>query len=151
MKKWAIVAVLIVAALGTSLYFSRQQGITVPAKLKPVKEKIARCSIWIINDHGRPLVLSKLAELLEANNVACEREEYNIYYFSARFLFPPPMRFSLVPARSAKPACVKPFVIKAGRKMKIKLLFGWAVYWLAVRWLFYYSGSVGKGCAGLQH
>ncbi|UOZ19859.1 winged helix-turn-helix domain-containing protein [Enterobacter asburiae] len=89
MKKWAIVAVLIVAALGTSLYFSRQQGIFIPAKLKPVKEKIARCSIWIINDHGRPLVLSKLAERLEANNVACGREEYDIYYFSARFTISP--------------------------------------------------------------
>ena len=77
MKKWAIVAVLIVAALGTRIF--------IPAKLKPVKEKIARCSIWIINDHGRPLVLSKLAERLEANNVACGREEYDIYYFSARF------------------------------------------------------------------
>ena len=85
MRKWVIVAVLIVAVLGTPLYFSRQQGIFVPAKLKPVKEKIARCSIWIINDHGRPLVLSKLAERLEASNVACEREEYDIYYFSARF------------------------------------------------------------------
>lgn len=85
MKKWAIVAVLIVAALGAALYFSRQQSIFVPAKLKPVKDKIARCSIWIINDHGRPLVLSKLAERLEASNVACEREEYDIYYFSARF------------------------------------------------------------------
>ncbi|MCV3771637.1 winged helix-turn-helix domain-containing protein [Enterobacter sp. RD4-1-1] len=85
MKKWAIVAVLIVAALGTSLYFSRQQGIFIQAKLKPVKEKIALCSIWIVNDHGRPLVLSKLAERLEANNVACEREAYDIYYFSARF------------------------------------------------------------------
>ena len=84
-KIWAIVAVLIVAALGAALYFSRQQWIFVPAKLKPVKEKIARCSIWIINDHGRPLVLSKLAERLEASNVACEREEYDIYYFSARF------------------------------------------------------------------
>lgn len=85
MKKWAIVALLIVAALGAALYFSRQQEIFVPAKLKPVKDKIARCSIWIINDHGRPLVLSKLAERLEASNVACEREEYDIYYFSARF------------------------------------------------------------------
>jgi DNA-binding winged helix-turn-helix (wHTH) protein len=85
LKIWAVVAVLIVAVLGASLYFSRQQGIFVPAKLKPVKEKIARCSIWIINDHGRPLVLSKLAERLEANNVACGREAYDIYYFSARF------------------------------------------------------------------
>jgi hypothetical protein len=49
--------------------------------------------LWIINDHGRPLVLSKLAELLKKNNVACEREEYNIYYFSARFRLPLPMRF----------------------------------------------------------
>ena len=85
LKRGAITAVAIVAALGGCLYFSRPQGITVPAKLTPVKEKIARCSIWIINDHGRPLVLSKLAKQLEANNVACEREEYNIYYFSARF------------------------------------------------------------------
>ncbi|MDV0596223.1 winged helix-turn-helix domain-containing protein [Enterobacter sp. 23-M-SZ-13] len=85
LKRWALVAVSIVVALGASLYFSRQQGIFVPAKLNPVKDKIVRCSIWIINDHGRPLVLSKLAERLEANNVACEREEYDIYYFSARF------------------------------------------------------------------
>ncbi|WP_442892488.1 winged helix-turn-helix domain-containing protein [Enterobacter sp. P82] len=85
LKRWALVAVSIVVALGASLYFSRQQGIFVPAKLNPVNDKIARCSIWIINDHGRPLVLSKLAERLEANNVACEREEYDIYYFSARF------------------------------------------------------------------
>lgn len=88
MKKWAIVAVLLAAALGAILYFSQQQGIFVPAKLKPVKEKIARCSIWIINDNGRPLVLSKLAERLEASNVTCEREEYDIYYFSARFSIP---------------------------------------------------------------
>ncbi|ARC40639.1 winged helix-turn-helix domain-containing protein [Citrobacter europaeus] len=85
LKRWLIIAALIVAALGASIYFSRPLEITVPAKLKPVEEKIARCSIWIINDHGRPLVLSKLAERLEANNVACEREEYDIYYFSARF------------------------------------------------------------------
>lgn len=85
LKRWGIPAVLIVAALGASFCLSRQQGILVPAKLMPVKEKIERCSLWIINDHGRPLVLSKLAERLAANNVACEREEYDIYYFSARF------------------------------------------------------------------
>lgn len=85
LKRWLIIAALIVAALGAGIYISRPQEITVPAKLKPVEEKIARCSVWIINDHGRPLVLSKLAERLEANNVACEREEYDIYYFSARF------------------------------------------------------------------
>ena len=84
-KKRAMIAGSIVAALGAGVYFSLQQGIFVPAKLNPVKEKIARCSIWIINDHGRPLVLSKLAKQLEANNVACEREAYDIYYFSARF------------------------------------------------------------------
>lgn len=85
LKRWLIIAALIVAALGAGIYISRPQEITVPAKLKPVEEKIARCSVWIINDHGRPLVLSKLAERLEANNVTCEREEYDIYYFSARF------------------------------------------------------------------
>lgn len=85
LKRWGMTAVLIIAALGASFYFSRQQGIFVPAKLMPVKEKIARCRLWIINDHGRPLVLSKLAAQLAANNVACEREEYDIYYFSARF------------------------------------------------------------------
>ena len=85
LKRWGMPAVLIIAALGASFYFSRQQGIFVPAKLMPVKEKIARCRLWIINDHGRPLVLSKLAAQLAANNVTCEREEYDIYYFSARF------------------------------------------------------------------
>ncbi|MCB7504025.1 hypothetical protein [Enterobacter roggenkampii] len=78
-------AVLTTSVVGFSLFFSRQLEITVPATLKPVKEKIAGCRLWVINDHGRPLVLSKLAELLKKNNVACEREEYNIYYFSARF------------------------------------------------------------------
>lgn len=123
MKKWAIVAVLIVAALGTSLYFSRQQGIFIPAKLKPVKEKIASCSIWIINDHGRPLVLSKLAERLEANNIACGREAYDIYYFSARFTISAADEVFMVPVRSAKLACVKPYVIKAGHKNENKTSF----------------------------
>jgi hypothetical protein len=123
MKKWAIVAVLIVAALGTSLYFSRQQGIFIPAKLKPVKEKIARCSIWIINDHGRPLVLSKLAERLEANNVACGRRSTTFIISAPVLLFPLQMRCLLVPARSAKPACVKPYVIKAGHKNENKTSF----------------------------
>ncbi|MEF9891074.1 MULTISPECIES: winged helix-turn-helix domain-containing protein [Citrobacter] len=85
LKRWLIIAALSVVPLGAIIYVSRPQEITVPAKLKPVQEKIARCSIWIIDDHGRPLVLSKLAERLEANDVACEREEYDIYYFSARF------------------------------------------------------------------
>ncbi|MCK6885481.1 winged helix-turn-helix domain-containing protein [Enterobacter roggenkampii] len=84
-KWWLVLAVLTTSVVGFSLFFSRQLEITVPATLKPVKEKIAGCRLWVINDHGRPLVLSKLAELLKKNNVACEREEYNIYYFSARF------------------------------------------------------------------
>ncbi|WP_410675831.1 winged helix-turn-helix domain-containing protein [Citrobacter braakii] len=85
LKKWFRIGALIAVPLGAIFYVSRPQEITVPAKLKPVKEKIARCSIWVIEDHGRPLVLSKLAERLEANDVACEREEYAIYFFSARF------------------------------------------------------------------
>jgi DNA-binding winged helix-turn-helix (wHTH) protein len=84
-KWWLVLAVLTTSAVGLSLFFSRQLEITVPATLKPVKEKIAGCRLWVVNDHGRPLVLSKLTELLKKNNVACEREEYNIYYFSARF------------------------------------------------------------------
>ncbi|MCK7374583.1 hypothetical protein L8O37_05665 [Enterobacter bugandensis] len=84
--KWgAAAAVLLASALGLGLLFNQQQKIAIPMTPKPVAQKIAGCSIWLINDHGRPLVLSKLAGLLEANNVACAREAYNIYYFSARF------------------------------------------------------------------
>lgn len=82
---WLVLALLTTPVVGGSLFFSRQLEITVPATLKPVKEKIAGCRLWLINDQGRPLVLSKMAELLKKNNVACDREEYNIYYFSARF------------------------------------------------------------------
>lgn len=84
-KRWLALALLIGLAAGGSLFFNRQLDITVPATLKPVREKIAGCRLWLVNDHGRPLVLSRLAGLLKQNNVACEREAYNIYYFSARF------------------------------------------------------------------
>lgn len=84
--KWLqVFAALLVAILGVIIIFRQQQDITIPAKLKPVGQKISKCSIWLINDHGRPTMLSKLAELLEKHNVACQREEYKIYYFSARF------------------------------------------------------------------
>ncbi|MCM7587334.1 hypothetical protein M8S10_00700 [Enterobacter chuandaensis] len=84
--KWGVAAaVLLASALGLGLLFNQQQKIVIPMKPTPVAQKIAGCSIWLINDNGRPLVLSKLAALLEENNVACEREAYNIYYFSARF------------------------------------------------------------------
>lgn len=46
---------------------------------------VKRCRIWLINDHGRPLVNAKLAALLAENKVECQRENYDIYYFSARF------------------------------------------------------------------
>lgn len=84
-KRWWALALFIGLAAGGSLFFNRQLDITVPATLKPVREKIAGCRLWLVNDHGRPLVLSRLAGLLRQNNVACEREAYNIYYFSARF------------------------------------------------------------------
>lgn len=84
--KWAVAAAaLLAAAVALGLMFKQQKKIVIPMKPTPVAQKIAGCSIWLINDHGRPLVLSKLAALLEENNVACEREAYNIYYFSARF------------------------------------------------------------------
>lgn len=84
-KWWLVLAILTLSAMMVGLYFSRRLEITVPATLKPVQEKIAGCRFWLVNDHGRPLVLSKMAELLKQNNVACDREEYNIYYFSAHF------------------------------------------------------------------
>ncbi|WP_395301518.1 transcriptional regulator [Enterobacter sp. ECC-175] len=84
-KKRAALAVIAAVAMGLVIYAFSPRALTVPAMLKPVKEKIGQCSIWLINDHGRPLVLSKMEPLLEANNVACHREAYNIYYFSARF------------------------------------------------------------------
>lgn len=83
---WAVAAaVLLAAAAGLGLMFKQHRKIVVPMTPTPVAQKIAGCSIWLINDHGQPLVVAKLATLLEANNVACERETYNIYYFSARF------------------------------------------------------------------
>lgn len=84
-KKHAALGAIAAATMGLVIYVFSPRALTVPAMLKPVKEKIGQCSIWLINDHGRPLVLSKMEPLLEANNVACHREAYNIYYFSARF------------------------------------------------------------------
>lgn len=84
-RGWLVLAVLTASAVGAGLYFSRQLEITAPVTLKPVNEKIVGCRLWLVNDDGRPLVLPQLAALLKQNDVECEREEYNIYYFSAHF------------------------------------------------------------------
>lgn len=85
LRWWLVFTALLASAFGIGIIIRQQQNITTPLKLKAVEQKIAKCSIWLINDHGRPLVLSKLAALLDKNNVACQREEYKVYYFSARF------------------------------------------------------------------
>jgi len=84
-KLWLVLAVLITSTFLGGWEYSRQFEITIPATLIPVKEKIAGCRIWLINDNSQPLVLSKMAELLKKNKVACEREDYNIYYLSTSF------------------------------------------------------------------
>ena len=84
-KKYLAMTALFAAVMGFVIFISRPQDITVPAMLKPVSDKIGQCHIWLINDHGRPLVLSKMAALLAENNIACQREAYDVYYFSARF------------------------------------------------------------------
>ncbi|MBB1199848.1 transcriptional regulator [Enterobacteriaceae bacterium 89] len=84
-KKYLSLTALFVAVAGLVVAINRPKSITAPATLKPVAEKIGHCRIWLINDHGRPLVLAKMAPLLEENNVACQREAYDVYYFSARF------------------------------------------------------------------
>ncbi|EOZ9391166.1 transcriptional regulator [Enterobacter cancerogenus] len=85
LKWWLAFTVLLASAFCIGIIIFQQQNITTPLNLKPVEQKIAKCSIWLINDYGRPLELSKLAAQLDINNVMCQQEEYNIYYFSARF------------------------------------------------------------------
>ncbi|MDK4547931.1 winged helix-turn-helix domain-containing protein [Enterobacter roggenkampii] len=98
-KWWLVLAVLTTSVVGFSLFFSRQLEITVPATLKPVKEKIAGCRLWVINDHGRPLVLSKLAELLKKITSRASARSTTFIISAPAFRLPPPMRFSSVPAR----------------------------------------------------
>ncbi|EMS9661220.1 winged helix-turn-helix domain-containing protein [Klebsiella aerogenes] len=85
LKWWLIFTALLASVFGIGIIIRQQQNITTAVRLKPIEQKIAKCSVWLINDHGRPLVLSKLAELLDKNGVACQREAYSVYYFSARF------------------------------------------------------------------
>lgn len=83
-RRTALLALALVGvAIGTFHYV--KPNFILPATLKPVEENIAGCRIWLINDHGRPLVIAKLAALLAENKVECQRENYDIYYFSARF------------------------------------------------------------------
>lgn len=98
-KWWLVLAVLTTSVVGFSLFFSRQLEITVPATLKPVKEKIAGCRLWVINDHGRPLVLSKLAELLKKITSRASARSTTFIISAPAFRLPPPMRFSSAPAR----------------------------------------------------
>ncbi|MGK0600513.1 winged helix-turn-helix domain-containing protein [Yokenella regensburgei] len=83
--RWYYSLIVLLAVAGLGAYLCLPRDISVPLELKAFEEGIAGCKIWLINDHGRPLVLSRLAPLLEENKVNCQREHYNLYYFSARF------------------------------------------------------------------
>ncbi|MBU5923914.1 winged helix-turn-helix domain-containing protein [Enterobacter sichuanensis] len=81
---WAGFFVLTAAAIAMGVSLCRFQGITAPVELKAINEKIGGCKFWFINEQDRPLKMSKIARLLDANNVMCQQDEYDIYYFSER-------------------------------------------------------------------
>lgn len=76
--------VLTAATIGIGVSLCRFQGITAPVELKEINEKIGGCRFWFINEQVRPLKMSKIARLLDVNNVMCQQDEYDIYYFSER-------------------------------------------------------------------
>lgn len=84
---WAGLFMLSAAAIGFGVSLCRFQGITAPVELKAINEKIGGCRFWFINEQVRPLKMAKIARLLDANNVMCQQDEYDIYYFSERLTF----------------------------------------------------------------
>jgi len=75
--------VFIMAGIGVSYFW--HPSITAPIRLKPVNEKLGNCRFWIINDQDQTLSVSRMAKLLEENDIMCQHDEYNIYFFSASF------------------------------------------------------------------
>ncbi|WP_368528328.1 transcriptional regulator [Enterobacter cloacae] len=81
---WMGIFVLTAAAIGTGMYWCRLQDFTAPVELKEINEKIGGCRFWFVNEQDRPVKMSKISRLLEANNVICKGDEYDIYYFNER-------------------------------------------------------------------
>ncbi|HGM6860369.1 TPA: transcriptional regulator [Serratia rubidaea] len=75
---FAALAIAITVVMGHSIseYRMKKSEITTLPS-----EKFEQCTIWRVNAHERPLTLSKLSALLEKNNVSCQKEKYDIYYF----------------------------------------------------------------------
>lgn len=56
-----------------------------PKSIKLPNEKLEQCTVWRINTPERPIALSKLSILLSENNLDCQHDKYDIYYFSTHF------------------------------------------------------------------
>lgn len=83
--KLLILAVIVFIMAVLVITYFRQPSITAPIRLKPVNEKLGNCRFWIINDQKQPLSISRMATLLDENDIMCQHDEYNIYFFSASF------------------------------------------------------------------
>lgn len=84
LARWAGLFVLTAAIIGIGFLLYRLHYVIAPVELKAINEKIGSCRFWFINEQDRPLKMSKISRLLEGNNVMCQQEEYDIYYFSER-------------------------------------------------------------------
>ncbi|WP_150143274.1 winged helix-turn-helix domain-containing protein [Enterobacter bugandensis] len=76
--------VLTATSIGIACLLYRLHYVIAPVELKAINETIGSCRFWFINEQDRPLKMSKISRLLEENNVMCQQEEYDIYYFSER-------------------------------------------------------------------
>ncbi|WP_226938247.1 winged helix-turn-helix domain-containing protein [Klebsiella aerogenes] len=85
--KLLILVVVLFILAGVSVSHFRRTSFTVPIRLAPENKKIGNCHIWMINVQEQPFSSSKMAKLLEENNIICQRDVYNIYYFSSSFTF----------------------------------------------------------------
>ncbi|MGK8675550.1 winged helix-turn-helix domain-containing protein [Serratia marcescens] len=78
-------AALVVSILIGGGYLFSEYAMKSSQTIKLPNEKLGQCTVWRINAPERPITLSKLPILLSENNLDCQRNKYDIYYFSTRF------------------------------------------------------------------
>lgn len=79
------IAALVVSTLIGGSYLLSEYAMNIPRIMRLPNENFEQCTVWWISTPEKPIVLSKLPSLLSENNLDCQRDKYDIYYFSARF------------------------------------------------------------------
>ncbi|ENZ5481024.1 hypothetical protein P805_03138 [Serratia marcescens BIDMC 44] len=83
-RPYCLAALLVSTLMGVG-YFLSEYAMKSSKTIKLPNEKFEQCTVWRINAPERPIALSKLPILLSENNLDCQRDKYEIYYFSTRF------------------------------------------------------------------